>query len=272
MIHYVELQIETSEQWQKDMIVAQLSEIGFEGFEEAKKQVKAYIPEHGFNEAAAKKILLALNVAFTKNTITNRNWNAEWEADFKPVVVGDFCVIRAGFHAPITNAKHEIIVTPKMSFGTGHHATTFMMIQAMSTMVLANKSVFDFGTGTGVLAILATRMGAKTVAAIDNDDWSIENAAENFRDNNCNEIVLHQAEAIEENNFYDLILANINRHVILDQLGSIRQHLNKNGVVLLSGILNTDEEKLAETASYTGLKITDKWEKDDWICLKMNEL
>jgi ribosomal protein L11 methyltransferase len=272
MVDYVELQIDTPEQWQKDMVIAQLSEIGFEGFEEEKNRVKAYVPEEAFNEEDCKKVLLALDLAFTKNMIVNRNWNADWESDFKPVVVGDFCVIRANFHAAVTNTKHEIIITPKMSFGTGHHATTFMMIQAMSAMVLANKAIFDFGTGTGVLAILATRMGAKTVTAIDNDGWSIENAAENFRDNNCNGIVLHKAEWIEEKNLFDLILANINRHVILHQLGRIKQHLNKNGVVLLSGILNTDEEKLAEAATNTGLKITDKWRKDDWICLKMNEL
>lgn len=272
MINYIELRIHTTGQWQKDIIVAQLSELGFEGFEEEKAGVKAYIPETEFNEENCSSFLSALDLSFTKNIIANRNWNSEWEADFKPVLVDDFCVIRANFHAAVPNIKHDIIITPKMSFGTGHHATTFMMIQAISAMDLAGKRVFDFGTGTGVLAILAIRMGAEMVTAIDNDDWSIENAAENFRDNDCAAIVLYKAGLIEGEGLYDLVLANINRYVILQELGRIRQHLNNSGVLLVSGILNTDEEIVVEAAASNGLAITDKWGKDDWICLKMSKL
>lgn len=272
MSSYIEINIPVEEQWQKDIVIAQLDELGFEGFEEGNFFIKAYIPENLFNEEDCKKVLLTSNLSFAKKAIAPRNWNAEWEATFEPVLVGDFCAIRADFHAPVTSVKHEIIITPKMSFGTGHHATTYMMVEAMAEMDIIDKMVFDFGTGTGVLAILATQLGAHTVVAVDNDDWSIDNATENFAGNNCTNIVLRKTDTIAENHLFNIILANINLSVILLQMAAMTQHLAKNGVVLLSGILKTDEEKVIREASINGLIPAGKLEKNDWICLKMRML
>lgn len=272
MNNYIEINIPAGDQWQKDIVIAQLTELGFEGFEEERNGVKAYIPETVFNEADCRNVLVALDLTYTKNVVAQRNWNAEWESTFEPVVVGSFCAIRAGFHKPVSSIKHEIIITPKMSFGTGHHATTYMMIAAMSEMDISTKTVFDFGTGTGVLAILAKQMGAGSVTAIDNDEWSIDNALENFAGNQCTNILLRKADIILENQLFDIILANINLNVILAQMAAIAQHLPKNGVVLFSGLLKTDEEKAIAQANENGLKLTDKWHKNDWICLKMNKL
>jgi ribosomal protein L11 methyltransferase len=272
MSNNIEINIPVSEQWQKDIVIAQLSELGFEGFEEERSMVKAYIQEAMFNEADCSNVLLALDLVYTKNVVAQRNWNAEWESTFDPVIVESFCAIRAGFHKPVSGMKHEIIITPKMSFGTGHHATTYMMIAAMSEMDISSKAVFDFGTGTGVLAILAKQMGAGSVTAIDNDDWSIDNAIENFAGNQCTNILLRKADMIIENQLFDIILANINLNVIIAQMAAIAQHLPKNGVVLFSGLLKTDKDKVMLQATENGLKLTNKWEKNDWICLKMNKL
>jgi ribosomal protein L11 methyltransferase len=272
MSNYIEINIPVAEQWQKDIAIAQLNELGFEGFEEEKNSMKAYIPETLFDEEACRNALQTLNLSFVKNAIAQRNWNAEWEATFEPVIVGNFCAIRAGFHAPISSVQHEIIITPKMSFGTGHHATTYMMVQAMSGIDMVNKRVFDFGTGTGVLAILATQLGAHTIMAVDNDDWSIDNAAENFAGNNCPNIVLRKADTIQENQLFDIILANINLNVILAQMAKMIQHLSKNGVLILSGLLKTDEEKVITAARFNGLETIDIIEKNAWICLKMRIL
>jgi ribosomal protein L11 methyltransferase len=272
MNNYIEIQIPVAEQWQKDMLIAHLFELGYDGFEEERLLLKAYIEEPVYNEAALQQVLFPLTLSFSKSAIANRNWNAEWESAFEPVIVDDFCVIRAGFHAPVNTVTHEIIITPKMSFGTGHHATTYMMVEAMRELDLRDKKVFDFGTGTGVLAILASRMGAKEVTAIDNDDWSIENAAENFQGNNCPGIILRKAESMQQESCFDIILANINRNVIVAQMSIFKQHLTKNGVVLLSGLLKTDEEKVLETAGANGLVLGGRREKNDWICLIMNNL
>jgi ribosomal protein L11 methyltransferase len=271
MNKYLEISIAVKEPWQSEILVAQLSEIGFEGFEEEIKLLKAYIPKASWNADWFNEIISQLQVHYTIRELENKNWNAEWEANFHPVIVGKFCAIRASFHPTITTVQHEIIITPKMSFGTGHHATTYMMIQAMQHLEYENKTVFDFGTGTGVLAILAHQLGVAHITAIDNDDWSIENASENFTQNNCGSIELIKATSFP-NQFYDIVLANINRNVILEQMNAIEQHLTKNGVVMFSGLLKTDEETVVKKAGLNNLKLARKWEREDWICLKMRKL
>jgi ribosomal protein L11 methyltransferase len=146
----------------------------------------AYFNEEDFPSYDVQSLLNGYN--FQSNTIPEQNWNEEWEQNFQPVVVDDFCAVRAHFHAPISTVKHEIIITPKMSFGTGHHATTYMMMQQMQNIDFNNKSVFDFGTGTGILAILAEKCGAKEIIAIDNDEWSYKNAEENLEMNSVKKL------------------------------------------------------------------------------------
>jgi ribosomal protein L11 methyltransferase len=168
---HIQVSIKT-EEWQ-EVLIALLTEIGYEGFEQEEALLKAFINKDAFDRAALEALLGEYGVEYEEQEIGERNWNAEWEANFQPVVVDGFCAVRAHFHPPMPEVEHELVITPKMSFGTGHHATTYMMLQAMRGIDLRGKRVLDFGTGTGVLAILAERLGAAEVVAIDNDDWSI---------------------------------------------------------------------------------------------------
>jgi ribosomal protein L11 methyltransferase len=183
--------------------------------------------------------------------------------------VDDFVAIRAEFHEPVNGVEFEIVITPKMSFGTGHHATTFMMLRQMRLLDFNNKKVVDFGTGTGVLAILAEKMGAAEITGIDYDDWSIENATENCQHNQCSRIRLHQSDNAAGIEKADIILANINKNVILDNLAHLKNALNDGGVLLLSGLLITDEEDIVNTANPLSLRLTGKEVKNNWICLAM---
>jgi ribosomal protein L11 methyltransferase len=253
---------------QSELLIAQLSDAGFEGFEEEANTLKAFVPEKDLDETLLNEIATQQGVKFSKTVIQETNWNAVWESNFQPVVVDDFVAVRAHFHEPIKGVEHEIVITPKMSFGTGHHATTFMMMQQMRKIDLAGKTVFDFGTGTGVLAILAEKLGAKKITAIDNDEWSINNAAENIRRNNCSAIDLQQAETALLNDSFDVILANINKNVILDNFSTLVQEVRVGGIILFSGLLKEDEPDILSVAKVHSLNFVDKTEKDNWLCLK----
>lgn len=251
------------------MLIALLGEMGYDGFEQEDERLQAYIRADKFDETALHELLTAHGLTYTLQQIAERNWNEEWEAAFQPVVVEGFCAIRAHFHPPMPEVEYELIITPKMSFGTGHHATTYMMLQAMRGIDLRGKRVLDFGTGTGVLAILAERMGAVHVAAIDNDDWSIENARENVVTNGCSRIeVLKRDRVADVEGPFDVILANINKHVILKQLGNLEQQLTADGVILLSGLLSDDAEDVDNEAAKNNLSVSERMTKGSWICLK----
>jgi ribosomal protein L11 methyltransferase len=254
--------------WQ-DLLIALMSERGYEGFEQEETVLKAFIPEKDFDQTVLEELLTAHGLTYTLERIEERNWNAEWERDFQPVVVEAFCAVRAHFHEPITGVEHELVITPKMSFGTGHHATTYMMLQSLQGMDLRGKRVLDFGTGTGVLAVLAERLGAARVVAIDNDDWSIDNAQENILANGCSRVVILKEERVANlEGAFDLILANINKHVIVDQLGDLVQHLAEGGVIILSGLLQDDSEDIENEAIKNNLSVSNWMTKGSWICLK----
>ncbi|HLK30965.1 MAG TPA: 50S ribosomal protein L11 methyltransferase [Puia sp.] len=269
MKNYIQIKIELKDSSLADILIAQLSECGFEGFEEGENYLNAFINEKEFDEEAINKIISDNGLAYTKSIIAEKNWNEEWEKSFDPVLVEDFCAIRASFHQPIKNVNHEIIITPKMSFGTGHHATTYLMIQAISKIDFKEKSVLDFGTGTGVLSILAEKCEAKEILAIDNDDWSVENAKENIAENDCSKIVLQKADSLTETGKPDIILANINKHIILLHFSSFQQHLEKDGVLILSGLLSSDYADIELAANQNHFQIVSKSEKDSWICLSL---
>ncbi|ASZ14308.1 50S ribosomal protein L11 methyltransferase [Chitinophaga sp. MD30] len=254
-----------------DILIAQLSTLGFEGFEEQPAALIAYIPEEDFDETSLKEVLQPHALTYAAERIAQQNWNAVWESNFEPVLVDDFCGIRAGFHPPfITALTHEIIITPKMSFGTGHHATTSSMIRLMSELDFRGKKVFDFGTGTGILAILAEKMGAAHIDAIDNDEWAVENTQENIVINEAAHISIWRADSLSEiEGTYDLILANINRNILLTFMADMRRLLHPGGILLLSGILTTDEATILEAAGKQGLEMTGKAEKDNWLALKL---
>lgn len=253
---------------QQEWIIAHLAEAGYEGFEECENQLKAFIQEKDFDRFILKELAYKYQLGYEESRIAEQNWNAVWEANFQPVIVDDFVAVRADFHEPVNYVAEEIIITPKMSFGTGHHATTYMMMQQMRSIDFRNKTVFDFGTGTGVLAILAEKLGAVNILAADNDYWSITNATENISRNNCCRIQVRQVNEAVSDLSFDIILANINKNVILDNLGILSKYLNKGGIFLCSGILKEDESDLVKAAESGMLFFAERVEKDNWLCLK----
>jgi ribosomal protein L11 methyltransferase len=253
---------------QSDELVAFLSQYGFDGFEELPGCLKAYRTENGWEEEAVLSYLKSHSFSFSVEYIEKTNWNQLWESNFDPVVVDDFLGIRARFHAPILQVEHELIITPKMSFGTGHHATTRLMVKMMRGLVRPGDQVLDFGTGTGVLAILAKKMGAEEVLGIDIEDWSIENAMENAAINEVTGIQFQCADAINVSATYDLMLANINLNVLLEHMGDISQCLRPSGTLLLSGILIGDLAQMDKALEKAGLMRSGLLEESGWISIQ----
>lgn len=271
MKNYIHIRFQPVSKEQQEILIAQLSELGYEGFEEGLRYISAYIPDDQYNETGTYDLIAGTETTITKEVIAPRNWNAEWEQNFQPVIIDDFCGIRAHFHAPLQQVQHEIIITPKMSFGTGHHATTHLMIQSMQQLTFTGKNVLDFGTGTGVLAILAERLGAKPVLAIDNDEWSITNAVENIALNHCSNITIEQADSLQMSTEFDIILANINKHVLLANMAAIKQHLTTGGVVIMSGLLTGDRPDIEKAAVNSGLSVYGQQTRGDWMCLMLKK-
>jgi ribosomal protein L11 methyltransferase len=268
---YVQISFTELQPEQRDILIARLADAGYEGFEESENGLEAFIGKKEFDESLLHEISFKYQFPYSKKILAATNWNQVWESSFHPIVVDDFVAIRATFHTPIRIAQHEIIITPKMSFGTGHHATTCMMIEQMRGIKFSGKSVLDFGTGTGILAILAEKSGAASITAIDNDEWSIKNAAENFEMNSCRKINLSLSSSIASRKKFDIILANINRNVILENFKSINNHLKIPGILVISGFLKDDEEIMKKSAENFRLKCMKKLIRDNWICMKLTK-
>lgn len=266
MSNYCEISI-PAEPAVQELLVAELAELGFDGFEESADCLKAYIPEAGLQENELNILLNKYSLKYSKSIINKQNWNQLWESNFEPVQVEDFVGIRADFHPPFTGVTHEIVITPKMSFGTGHHATTWQVMKLMQELDFAGKMVFDFGTGTGILAILAEKLGAREVLAVDNDDWCIENTSENILVNSCNCIDIQKVNSLKLNRRFDIILANINRNIILDNIEELVKATVPGGQVLLSGLLVSDEAEIREACGALGLVHRKTVERNGWIAL-----
>ncbi|TKK72006.1 50S ribosomal protein L11 methyltransferase [Ilyomonas limi] len=266
--NYIEVIFNDINAAQSNILIALLNNCGFEGFEEREEKLKAYISERDFDTAAFAEITSPYRLSYHIHIVPSQNWNAVWEEQFEPVSVHDFVGIRAHFHPPFAGkVAHEIVITPKMSFGTGHHATTWMMIEQMQQIDFANKQVLDFGTGTGILAIVSEKLGAAHIWAIDVDEWSIENAKENIARNNCGAISLQQADKVATGETYDVILANINKNIILQNIQRLNDCLATGGCLLISGLLAEDEpDILAEISS---LQVTHKrtMHRQQWIAM-----
>ncbi len=267
MSKYLQITFRPIDAEKAELLIAALSEANFEGFEEEDDTLKAFIKEEECDLEELNVIAEANDITYGMSIIEETNWNAVWESNFDPVVVDDFVAVRASFHQPIPGVEYEIVITPKMSFGTGHHATTFMMMQQMREIDFKGKRVFDFGTGTGVLAILAAKLGATDIVAIDNDDWSIENARENNVNNSTEMIKLAKADTAADQGKFDVILANINKNVILDNMAALKDQLEPGGVLLLSGLLIQDEDDIRSAAGKYGLSLVSRKEKHNWLCL-----
>ncbi len=253
---------------QKDLLSGLLGDVGFDGFEERDPDLFLAFGDKSLvqNEKLEEIFRLTGLVASTE-FIQEKNWNEEWEQSFEPVIIPGKVAVRASFHAPVSNIPYEIIITPKMSFGTGHHATTWLVMEEMMKHQFSGKSVFDFGTGTGILAILAEQLGAADVFAIDNDMWSIDNAIENIAMNNCKKIKILLADSWNPDKKSDIIIANINKGVILDKQEHLIQSLVKEGLLILSGLLVSDQEDIEAAFEPSLGKPLFINEKNNWISL-----
>lgn len=258
-----------------EILIAFLSQIGFSMFEEHEDGLKAYISKTDFNEEEFKQLpihdtSLGLGLEYGISTMKEQNWNKIWEESFEPVVIDGKVAVRAEHHAPVGGVEYEVIITPRMSFGTGHHATTALMLKAMYDIDLREAKVLDMGCGTGVLAIFAAARGAGAVTAVDIDTNSVENAAHNISINKASNIDLMEGNAqTVVGNIYDVILANINRNIILEDLNIYASCLRSDGgILLVSGFYNADLEMIRERCEQVGLQLHDSDTAENWCCAR----
>ena len=255
-----------------EILIAELGELPFESFVESEFGVTAFIQKQLWTESILEEVFVLnspqFTISYTIEEIDQVNWNEEWEKNFDPIDVDGQCHVRAPFH-PKTNAEYDIIIEPKMSFGTGHHETTHMMIQHILEIDVTNMKTLDMGCGTAILAILAEMKGAQPIDAIDIDNWCYLNSIENAERNNCKHISVYEGDAsllIDQK--YDLIIANINRNILLNDMQSYVACLNKNGVLLLSGFYEEDIPFIDASCTEKGLKFEKKLQRNNWVSLK----
>lgn len=258
-----------------EILIAYLSDAPFDTFEETEEGLNAYLPASDEHVAEAEILLAELSehigFQWEKDFLPGQNWNEIWESNFHPVIVGDFCAVRADFHEPILGVKHELVINPKMAFGTGHHETTWQCIAAMEHLPMAEKKVLDFGCGTGVLAILASKLGAAEVEAVDIEEESYRNTLENSEVNHVTNVTARCGTlAAVQGRDFDGILANINRNVILGSLSDLATLLKPGGWLLVSGILLQDEEVVTEAAAKAGFEKKKRTERGNWLCIRFD--
>ena len=260
-----------------EILMAEIAETGFDTFMENEKGFEAYVETENFDKVALEAIRERYNqqtsVIFYQDRIQKKNWNEEWEKSYEPVMVDDQCIIRASFHQPAKSYPYDIIITPKMSFGTGHHATTYLMIKNQLEIDHRAKRVMDAGCGTIVLSVMASKRGATFVDAFDIDAWSIENGKENAEINGCSNIRIRQGK-ISELKFeepFDIILANINKNILLMEMPYYNTYLLKGGLLLLSGFYESDISDLLARAEKEGLKKVSHTLHDTWATLLLQK-
>lgn len=259
-----------------EILIAELGELDFESFIETEEGVSAYIQKDFWNETILKDIYILQNpefkISYTIENIEQVNWNEEWEKNFTPIDVDGECYVRAPFHEK-SNAEYEIVIEPKMSFGTGHHETTHMMIQHLLATDVIGKKTLDMGCGTAILAILAEMKGAKPIDAIDIDNWCYLNSIENAERNNCKDISVYEGDAsLLIGKKYDVIIANINRNILLNDMQTYVDCLNENGILFLSGFYTEDFEAINESCVSKGLTFEKEIVRNNWMSLKYNKI
>lgn len=277
---YTELNItiDPRDPW-SEILVAQLSELGFDSFVETEKGVQAYIPSKDFNLETLKLNTLlfenpeGVKISFEQNEIPHQNWNEVWESGFEPVFVDELVTIRAPFHTETIVKGLDIVIQPQMSFGTGHHETTWLMSKSLFDLKPFPSKVLDMGTGTGVLAIIAEKLGAQSVLAVDIEDWSVENTKENVERNSCNRIeaICGDIDIVDQTGF-DAILANINKNVLKAHLPFYAENLNQEGKLYMSGFFETDINELVLEAKKYNLEFISQKTKDSWACILLKKL
>ena len=268
---YTTVQVTCDPAW-TDVLIAELSGQGYDGFLETEQGFETYREVEAFNEAQLRQVLdkysSQATISYTLQTVAEQNWNEDWEKNFEPITVEDRCWVRATFHPPAPY-PYEIIINPKMSFGTGHHATTYLMLRAQLEIDHQGKRVMDAGCGTGILSIMAEKRSAAHVLAFDTDEWAVNNSQENFELNDCSAIELFQGTVadVTSSEPFDLILANINRNVLLEELPRYTEHLYPTGRLLLSGFYEADIPSITQAAIVHCLTLVQQKARDTWACL-----
>lgn len=278
---YVELQVVTDNNSSifNEIIIAKLGNIGFESFIENDNCILAYIAENLFNLSEIENLTntllsLGFNFKYSFKVLEEKNWNAEWESNYQPVIIANKCYIRAMFHPTLPDIQYEIIIEPKMSFGTAHHETTSMMIELILEENISNKTVLDMGCGTFVLGILAHKLGASEITGIDNDEWAYNNAFENINNNKIIsnfKILLGDAEILQKSEKYDIIFANINRNILLNDIKHYSNVLKNNGLLFLSGFYYDDLNAIIEECLKYNIQLSRYLTKNSWIAARFSK-
>lgn len=272
---YLEFKIKCLEEF-REILIAELSEIGFDSFLETEEGIDAYTLVGDFDRSAFDEVISqysdAAQIELSEGKMEKINWNAEWEKNYDPIAVDELVYVRASFHPSQPGFKHEIVINPKMSFGTGHHATTFQMLRHQGTIDHQGKRVLDVGSGTGILAIMAHLLGARQIEAFDIDDWCVDNGNENFDLNGVKtRMGLGTIREVNPKGPFDIVLANINKNVLLDEMKIYSDLLVDQGYLLLSGFYTHDVEDLEKLANQLGLKLITQQSKDNWAALVLQK-
>ncbi len=275
-MYYTRLQVICDSEY-SEILMAEIAETGFDTFMENEKGFEAYTEQANYDKeklyAVKEKYGQLTPIVFYQDRIEKKNWNEEWEKSYEPIIVENTCMIRAGFHQPKKQYPYEIIITPKMSFGTGHHQTTYLMVKNQLAMNHQNKSVMDAGCGTAILSVMASKLGAKQVDAFDIDEWSVINGQENIEVNKCYNIGIRQGKISDltfDDNF-DIILANINKNILLIELAQYAAYLNPGGFLLLSGFYENDIPDLMAEAHRYGLEQVHSDKRENWAALLLKK-
>lgn len=266
-MNYLEILIEVNQPTLKELVIAELTELPLTGIEEEFKRLKVYFKEADLDENQLNFIINKYSLTYSKSIIKEKNWNADWESGFEPIIVENRVGVRANFHSALQNVDYEIVITPKMSFGTGHHPTTYLMLEMMYDLPFQKAKVYDFGTGTGILAIYAEMLGAQSIVASDYDHWCFENTAENIAINKCKKIDNQLFNGFYKKHPYQIILANINKNIILQYFEEMVTSLEAEGYLLLSGLLFGDEKHIHEKSKESSLVHLQTKRKGDWIAM-----
>ncbi|MGD9977930.1 MAG: 50S ribosomal protein L11 methyltransferase [Bacteroidales bacterium] len=276
---YIELAINVNPPGEEtnNILIAQLSGLGFEGFMEDTDGFRAYIKVSYFSanvDDVLSSVIIpdGVTISYKVTEIEEKNWNEVWESNFEPIIVDNRCLVRASFHANNPKADYDIVIDPRMAFGTGHHQTTYLMLNTLLDLDVEGKAVLDMGCGTGVLSILAEKRHAMKVLAIDNDEWAYRNAKENVAGNGCSriEVMLGDANLLAGKHF-DVVLANINLNTLLNDLPIYAAALNADSMLLMSGMLKLDVQKLVDTGKNLGLKHAVTRYRDDWALVSFTK-